>query len=283
MSRTLDLSRLGRASRYSLFLLSLVGSFASRAWAIDLIENIQLFGGYCDAVPGGPRAQVMIDVSDWKALSDGVAVPAVLNAGRDFATSRCPGVRIIAVFVKSRSSFPFGIDAIWLGGDQWNVTRNNAAQLKQQEEAQNAERQRQQAEAARQAQEKQQALAAAKANSQKLQTDFIAQTGIQTWVNVPTLKANPFPYQGKIVGFMTTFQQMVGSGEALFGGNFDLVASGVPNTLFTQAGMLVVIAIQVNGIKQVKVLGTDVAAVDGTYKGAYICKNQGCSEFVGPH
>lgn len=97
------------------------------------------------------------------------------------------------------------------------------------------------------------------------------------------LKANPFPYKGKVVGMMETFQQMVGDGEAMFGGNLDVVASGVPNTMFTQSGAATILAVRVNGVKPVKVFGMDMSAVDGTYKGAYLCKTQNCAEFIGPH
>lgn len=121
--------------RTSIVLLALVISLCS-AGAVDLVQNVQLFGGRCDAVPGGLRAQVTINIADWKPLTDNALIPSVLDSGRDFAMARCPGVRIIAVFVKSATSFPFEIDALWMGGDQCNVTRNNIPQLLQQEEAQ---------------------------------------------------------------------------------------------------------------------------------------------------
>jgi hypothetical protein len=130
---------------------------------------------------------------------------------------------------------------------------------------------------------KNQEIATAKDSSLKMQADFKAQTGLVMWVNAQVLKANPFPYQGKIVGLMTTFQQMTGSGVAMFGGNFDVVATGVPNTMFTRPGAPIFLAVQVNGVKPVKVLGMDMSAVDGTYKGVYFCKTQNCGEFVGPH
>lgn len=164
-------------------------------------------------------------------------------------------------------------------GGAWRFNTNNIANALT-AERQAEEQKKQQAEAA---QKKAQELADAKMLSQKLQTDFKSQTGLELWVNPQILKANPFPYKGKIVGMMESFQQMVGSGEAVFGGSFDVVATGVPNTLFTQPGSLAIIAIKVDGIKQIKILGTDMTAVDGTYKGSYICKTQGCAEFIGPH
>jgi hypothetical protein len=129
---------------------------------------------------------------------------------------------------------------------------------------------------------KAQETADAKALSQKLQSDFKAQNAVELWVNPQLLKTNPFPYKGKVVGMIDTFQQMTGDGEAIFGGNFDVVAKGVPNTMFTQPGTAAVIAVQVDGLKQIQMLGTNMSVASGTFKGAYICKSPNCVEITGP-
>jgi hypothetical protein len=163
-------------------------------------------------------------------------------------------------------------------GGAWMITDYTAVGII----ARQQQRERSQREQTEAAEKQARELQAAKIVSQKLQSDFKTQNGVEAWVNPQTLKANPFPYKGKIVGMRLDFQQMTGDGEAIFGSNFDVLASGVPNTAFTRPGTQVMLALRVDGIKQVRLLGTDMAVPFGSYKGAYFCTMQNCSEFFGP-
>jgi hypothetical protein len=118
-------------------------------------------------------------------------------------------------------------------------------------------------------------------SSKQMQSDFTARADIAVWLPPADLKANPFPYKGKVVGVIDVFQQMIGSGEAVFGQDYDVVAVGVPNTLLTSPGTVAVIAIKITGIRQLKIRGTDTAAAEGSYIDSYICKTSKCTEFTG--
>lgn len=94
------------------------------------------------------------------------------------------------------------------------------------------------------------------------------------------LRANPFPFKDKIVGLYTVFTQMISEKEAMFGG--DLVATGVPSTLFTRTGVEVFLAVKVQGLRPIKILGSEISVPYGSYVGSYLCKQAGCSDFIGP-
>jgi hypothetical protein len=234
---------------------------------------------------------VTVDVADFHALRSVGALNDLLSHVIQSAVATCRDrgrarANFILVTIVALTPNGFNVPKYavihagkLLSAPNWTIDTNRVAEWETFERQQNEKQQREADAAQKQAQE----LADARATSQKLQSDFKAQTALEAWVNLQVLKANPFPYQGKVVGFMTTFQQMVGSGVAMFGGNMDVVASGVPNTQFTQPGAATILAVQVNGVKQVKILGTDMNAVDGTYRGAYVCKTQNCAEFIGPH
>jgi hypothetical protein len=120
-----------------------------------------------------------------------------------------------------------------------------------------------------------------RASSKQMQGDFTAGAGITVWLSPADLKANPFPYQGKVVGVIDIFQQMIGSGEAVFGHDYDVVAMGIPNTLLTSPGTTAVLALKISGIRQLKIRGTDTAAAEGTYIDSHICETSKCTEFTG--
>lgn len=153
-------------------------------------------------------------------------------------------------------------------GGAWRLTGNYIPTAVQKEQQAVQQKRLQEDAVAKRAQD----LIDATALSKKLQSEFVTQNGVQMWVSPQVLKANPFPYKGKIVAMVLPFQQMVGDGEAIFGGSFDLDAYGVPNTSFTRPGMMAAIAVQIDGLKQIKMLGTDMAVPYGGYKGSYICK-----------
>lgn len=113
----------------SLIWVALIGLSLSGANAVDLVESMQLSADRCDDIPGAAQAHVIVTLFDWKPLTDSGLILKVLNAGRDFAKSRCADVKTISVFVRAKNSDPFEIAATWQGGDQWNVSINRVPYL----------------------------------------------------------------------------------------------------------------------------------------------------------
>lgn len=153
--------------------------------------------------------------------------------------------------------------------------RANAAEAEARQQREEAERRAREAKAQAEAKEKEMRAEA----SRKFRESFINTNNVVGWVSVQALQANPFPYQGKILGLGARFSRMISASEALFG---DLHVAGVPSTLFTVQNQAVVLAIKVEGIKTIRsVIGTDVQVPSGTYSGVYICKQDDCREFFG--
>lgn len=102
-------------------------------------------------------------------------------------------------------------------------------------------------------------------------------------LTVAQLTANPFAYQGKTVGVVATFVQMLSSDEALFapkriimpqpGG--PLVLHGVPSTLFTEPNEVAAVALTVTGTETVQGL----TAASGNFIGAMPCGPEYCDWF----
>jgi hypothetical protein len=86
---------------------------------------------------------------------------------------------------------------------------------------------------------------------------------------------NPFVVKGQRVAIVTTFDRMIGDGEAIFDG---IVVRGVPNTMFRDPHWTI-LAIEVLGMQQVPALG-NVSAPIGKYLGAYLCNSQSCFDVM---
>lgn len=71
---------------------------------------------------------------------------------------------------------------------------------------------------------------------------------IELWTNPSALSANPFIFQGKVVGVLTSFDHMISASEAIFDG---LYVSDVPSTMF-QGRVFGVLAGRVTGNKGTK-------------------------------
>ncbi len=72
---------------------------------------------------------------------------------------------------------------------------------------------------------------------------------------------------------------MVGDGEALFG---KIIATGVPNDMFTRSGTRIILAIKIRGMKPALLPDGSVSVPYGEYIGSYFCQSKDCEEFYGP-
>ncbi len=121
---------------------------------------------------------------------------------------------------------------------------------------------------------------------QALRAKVWSDLGIQQWVEIRELAANPYRYQGKVVGIRATFSGMLSEHEAMFvfggdwiGGGIAFTATSVPSTLF-QGNEALILGIKVAGIKAIKTTtGGEANLPTGEYVGSYRCVQAGCAEY----
>ena len=133
----------------------------------------------------------------------------------------------------------------------------------------------QQAQLRAQAEQEQRArLVAAKQN---LRRKFVSENGVEEFINIQAIAANPFVVKGKITAVQVKFARMLSENEAIFSLGPELFVRGVPSTLF-RGDELVVLAVRIQGTRALKVAGGEVTLPYGDFIGAYKCLN-GCTEF----
>lgn len=250
---------------------------ASAQVPFEIVPRSMYCGQMVSAMPG-KATSVQARISDFHLVSSADLIQQVLNNVAMSARGKCPGDQNVWVQIFALNHAGTLIEGIQGPSGNWVIQQNYVQQIIQQEN-QAAENKRKADDAAT---ARTQQMAAARELALKQQADFKAQNSIEMWVAPPALKANPFPYKGKIIGIIDVFDQMTGDGEAMFGGNLDLVAYGVPNTLFTRQGLRAVIAVQIEGVKQVQMLGTNMSVPYGAFKAAYVCKFADCSDIAPP-
>jgi len=110
---------------------------------------------------------------------------------------------------------------------------------------------------------------------------FVKQYAIATWPNRQALAANPFVYQGKIVGLYASFERMLTADSALFSaGSSPLLVTGIPTAAFTTPGA-VLLAASVVGTKQVRLpIVGEMSVPHLAYVGAHVCAAPACSELL---
>jgi hypothetical protein len=105
---------------------------------------------------------------------------------------------------------------------------------------------------------------------------FIRANGISESVDIQTLAANPFPYRGKVIGVLVSFESMRDATSAWFNGH-ELLVTAVPSTTFRNRAQ-VFLAGRVVGTTVIVVMATQVTIPQMQYVGAYFCKEIGCAE-----
>lgn len=111
----------------------------------------------------------------------------------------------------------------------------------------------------------------------KLLFEFTTKNGLYEIVSSRKLASNPFVYEGKTVGVMTTFQNMITADRALFD---NVVMSGVPRTLFTRR-VYVFIAGKVLGNTSVKnELGGEVLVPHLRFVDVHFCTQKRCTDIL---
>lgn len=124
--------------------------------------------------------------------------------------------------------------------------------------------------------EREQSESAARNQRLANRQNVVRRLRIDALVSGSDLSANPFPYQGKVVGVFTTFSAMRDANSAWFGGQEFLVL-GVPSTRFPRP-VYVLLAGRVLGTQKVTILGTEVTVPKLQFVDAYPCQQSGCSE-----
>ena len=98
---------------------------------------------------------------------------------------------------------------------------------------------------------------------------FVKANKVKRFVNGSQLAANPFVYQGQVVGMIATFVRMKSATQAIFSnGNNSFVVSGVPTVRFTRQGSLLMLAGRVS------------ETGDLTFVGSVFCQERGCSDYI---
>ncbi|MEA2870761.1 MAG: hypothetical protein QOH67_737 [Hyphomicrobiales bacterium] len=226
-------------------------------------------------------AHFNITVPDWRPLVPAGAIEELLEKAASEALAYCartnPNVRPLDFFAYvMQGSNQLVHGRKYHGRTAWELYNNDVPGKQRALEAQiDAQKKAAAAQAAASA-----ALSEAAEKAKAIRDKFVSDFRVETFASQSGLKANPFPYKDKVVGVAARFVQMVGDGEAIFG---DLLVQRVPNTAFTEEGTIALLAIRVNGLKNVKSpVGGEIAVPYGTYVGSYKCSITNCSDFFGP-
>jgi hypothetical protein len=251
------------------------------AMKLDCRYNPGIFGNPLAPPPIAIAARG--SVSEWRDFADGAEAQRFLERVLSYARPHCRaertrrGIRgqvhdILHVTVAS----PRGtvLDARHSGGN-WTVS-NNAPRWAEDDRRREAERKEREARLAEEARAKAEAAAKRLRNRQT----FASTHRVVAFMNVGTLKTNPFPYRDKVVGVYASFSQMLSEREALFG---DLLVTGLPATEFKVSGAEVVLAARVVGLKQTRLpMGFEVPLPQVSYLGVFRCKEPRCTDFFDP-
>ena len=112
----------------------------------------------------------------------------------------------------------------------------------------------------------------------KNSADFISKNKIESWLDLGPLAANPFVYEGKIIGVKVEFTEMLTATRANF--NNEIIISDIPKGMFTQK-TATVIAGKVLGKEHIKNrFGGKTSLPHLQFKDVYFCKNWHCGDFL---
>jgi uncharacterized membrane protein YgcG len=120
------------------------------------------------------------------------------------------------------------------------------------------------------------ALSAARNQRLVNRQNIVRRLRIDVLVPGEDLSANPFPYQGKVVGVLTVFSAMRDANSAWFGNQRYLVL-GVPSTRFPRP-VEVLLAARVIGTQKVTIFGTEGTVPKLQFVDAYPCQQSDCGE-----
>src|ERR1019366_808253 len=159
----------------------------------------------------------------------------------------------------------------------WVAYQNRPREIKDQQAQEAAQaRQRDAAmEQQRQAEQKKQSEIAARSAA------FVKANGVEHFVTVQQLAANPFVYQGQVVAIYGEFQQMNSATEGLFSvQDKSFVVSAIPAAKFTLPTSMVMLAGRVLGNIEIKlpVLGPTLVP-HLSFVGSAFCQERGGSDY----
>jgi hypothetical protein len=183
---------------------------------------------------------------------------------------------VISFRVTDNQNIGHETDVLSMDGKSWQIVNDWIADWVVKQDAQDArdEVQRQQQAAAAQAAADQQQMLKQEADNDRSVFEGFSNP---ERLSMAQLTANPFAYQGKVIGVVAMFIQMLSSDEALFtpvrDGIFGaaggpLVLHGVPSTQFTLPNGYVALAFTVTGTETVQ----GVSAAAGTFIGSVACR-----------
>jgi len=104
--------------------------------------------------------------------------------------------------------------------------------------------------------------------------------GIKTWTDDRALSRNPFVFKNEVVALFTVFNKMLVADQALFVHNEPIIAVEAPTTLFRDSES-VVLAIEIVGLRTLRLPVGETRATIGKYVGAYKCERRACEEVYG--
>ncbi len=127
-----------------------------------------------------------------------------------------------------------------------------------------------------------QAAAEAAARARAEVREFIRRHSIERSISLSALSANPFPFKGKVVGLRVAFDRMRSADEAIFATREHiLLVRGVPSTRFTTAGAEFFLAVEVEGLQNVKTYrGGETPAPYAKLVAVHECRLRSCAELA---
>lgn len=274
------------------FLLITAAEAVEPSYQLDNVDCRHNPGIFSNPLGPQPLAILAKASSTWGDLLDADTVIRLLNRVRIEAERHCTEVRrrelirgevLDHTTVQITSHRNGRTDVAVRGGyrrGQWSV-QNNAVKWAaddQRREAAAVERKRREEERKRKEEEQRRALADKAKASRQVFVDFTSRAKIELWPNVGDLRANPYIFRGKIVGVRASFDTMVAENEALFTAGGPIHIAGVPTTRFQHAGMQVLLAARVAGIKQIEMMGTKLPAPHLEYVDTYLCRLSDCED-----
>jgi len=229
------------------------------------------------------------DVPKGVDLSNDAIARKILQKGGEFAQQKCPKKQpasnvVVALFQGTENQVVRGRnydDNKFTWSEYTNFPlverqqREEAAAIAREAKAHDEQRQRE-LEAKRAQEERYNAEARRRA------AQFAEEYTVKEWPSINELSANPFVYEGKVIGIEAQFSTMRSATEGIFGASGGVfVVSNIPKGKFRQDGQVVVLAGRVLGKASVNLprLGTmEVPHLE--FVGVHVCSDDKCTDIL---
>lgn len=115
-------------------------------------------------------------------------------------------------------------------------------------------------------------------DSKKIYSEFVNRSKIKSWPDKEELDINPFVYEGKVIGIVTTFEMMLSATKGIFDNGNIITSENIPKGIFRRKAK-VVLAGRVLGKELIKIpIAGEVLVPKLKFVDVYFCKDKACNE-----